>query len=959
LVEFRVLGPVEVRLAGQRVDVGHAMQRSVLAVLLLDLHRVVSAEQLIDRVWGDDPPASVRNVLYGYVGGLRAALGRAIEPGIALSRAPGGYLLEADQERVDLYRFRRQVAATGAAPGDDDRAVLLRSALGLWQGVALAGLSSPWLDAMRNTLELQRMAAVLDLNDIALRQGRHSALISELTENAVAYPADERLIGQLMLALYRSGQQAEALRRFEQTRKRLADELGVDPAPGLQALHQQILRADPSLALPQATPRHRASSPGGRRQRPAVPRQLPAPVQHFAGRTAELRILNDLVEQTAARGGTMVISAVSGTAGVGKTALAVRWAHQVASRFPDGQLYVDLRGFDPSGTPVTPTEAIRRFLDALVGSPERIPPGPEAQQDLYRSMLARERMLIVLDNARDAAQVRPLLPGSPGHLVIVTSRSQLTGLAAAEGAHVIYLDVLSRDEAFELLTLRLGGRPAAKPQAADKLIELCARLPLALGIVAARAAAHPAFSLAALAAELQQAGNRLDALESGDAVGSVRAVFSWSTKNLSAPAARMFRLLGLHPGPDVSVAAAASAAGLPIGQARALLGELALANLLTEHLPGRFAFHDLLRAYAVEQACMCESETERIRALHRVLDYYLHTAHAAGRLLYPGRPHITLQDPQPGVPLDESLTSHGTALAWFDAEHRVLVAAISMAADRGFDIYAWQLAWTMEPFFHRRGHWSDWSATQHTALAAARRLGDQGAQSSASRGIANVLIELGDYEDALGHLATALRVSEEAGDLTRQARVQIDISRALEAQGRYREALAHSRQSLSLSQAAADGEATTTLADALNVFGWVLARAGSFQQAMEFCQQSLAMHRRLGDKHSQPPVLDSMAFAHRGLGHHTEAADCYRRAVRLYAELGFEYPKATTLVNAGDAYHDGGDIPAARDAWKQALAILENLHHRDASEVRARLSGINTKAKPASGLLDGSPQHPS
>jgi DNA-binding SARP family transcriptional activator/tetratricopeptide (TPR) repeat protein len=937
-VEFRVLGPVEVFLAGRRIEIGHARQRSVLAVLLLDLNQVVPTERLIDRVWGENPPASVRNVLYGYIARLRAALAEGMEPGAVLGRGPGGYRFEASQDQVDLYRFRRQVAEAGTAPGDDDRATLLRAALRLWHGEALAGLSSPWLDATRDRLKLQKTAAVLDLNDITLRQGHHDALVSGLTEDAVAHPADERLIGQLMLALYRSGQQAEALRRFELTRARLADELGIDPSPGLQELHQQILRADPALALPQATSRRGAASSGGRPPLPAVPRHLPVPVRPFAGRVAELRTLDDLLDQLAA-GGTMVISAVSGTAGVGKTALALRWAHQVASRFPDGQLYADLRGFGPSDTPVTPAEAIRRFLDALVGSPEEIPPSPEAQQDLYRSMLAGQRMLIMLDNARDAAQIRPLLPGGSGNLVVVTSRSQLTSLAAVDGARMIYLDVLSRDEAFELLSLRLGKRLAAEPQATDKLIGLCARLPLALCIVAARAAAHPSFPLAALAGELQQAGDKLDALECGDAAGSVRAVFSWSLKNLAAPAARLFRLLSVPPGPDVSVAAAASAAGLPVMQARALLRELTMANMLTEHSPGRFAFHDLLRAYAVEQSVICDSETERALALHRVLDYYLHTANAADQLLYSARPRLVLPAPQPGVAPAESFSSHSGTLAWFDAEHEALAAAIGVATDRGFGIHAWQLAWVMEPFFCRRGYWSDWAATQRTALVAAGRLGDRRAQSNANHGIASALIELGEYEDALRHLTTALRLDEEAGDLNRQARTELGISRVFEAQERYQEALAHSQQGLTLSRAAGSG-ASLTVADALNFVGWFFAKTGNFREAIGFCQQSVAWHRRIGDKHGESPALDSLAFTYRGLGRHAEAADCYRQAVLLYAELGFEPAKATTLVNAGDAYYDGGDVPAARDAWLEALAIFDKLQHRDASEVRARLSGI-------------------
>ncbi len=382
--------------------------------------------------------------------------------------------------------------------------------------------------------------------------------------------------------------------------------------------------------------------------------------------------------------------------------------------------------------------------------------------------------------------------------------------------------------------------------------------------------------------------------------------------------------------------AAASLAGLRPERARPLLAELTRASLLTEHAPGRFAFHDLLHAYAAEQSRARDSSAVRKKARRRLLDHYLHTARAAHKLLYPTRGPIIVAPLQPGVTVEDGLTNYSQALAWFDAEHQVLLAAVTLAASSGLDTAAWQLPWLLETFFYRRCHWHDWAATQHIALAAAQRLGDQYAQAQASRGIASAQIELGCYDSAQGHLDQALRIHEEAGDRLGQARIHLDISRALDYQERWREALAHSRQSLSLARAAGD-QARTTHADALNHTGWYLAKLGSYQEAIGFCEQALAMHRQLGDIHSEPATLDSLAYAHRHLGHYAEAARYYRSAVDLYAKLGSYYHQAETLTYAGDAHHDGGDIPAARDAWTQALAILEDLHHPHAEHVRAKL----------------------
>ena len=472
-----------------------------------------------------------------------------------------------------------------------------------------------------------------------------------------------------------------------------------------------------------------------------VPRQLPACTAQFVGRSAELAALTSLLDRAVAGlaggGGAVVISAVGGMAGIGKTTLALHWAHQVADRFPGGQLYVNLRGFDPADAPVAPGEAVRGFLDGLGVDPALIPVDPQAQASLYRSLLAGRRVLVVLDNARDAGQVRPLLPGTATCLVVVTSRSQLPGLVAAEGARPLPLGLLPAAEARELLARHLGpDRAAAEPQAVAELIGLCAGLPLALSTVAARAAVQPGFPLAALAAELRDARGRLDALEAGDPATSMRAVLSWSCCHLDPAAAAMFRLLGTHPGPDISAAAAASLAGLAPRHARETLGTLTRAHLITDHVPGRFAMHDLVRAYAAEQASDVDSDTARRDALCRVLDHYLHTGLAADMLLRPGRePPPSAHPPRPGARA-EDLAGYDQALAWFEAERPVLLAAIAEAAAAGLVTHAWQICRAVENFAVIRGHWHDYARAQRTALAVAEQAGDVTGQAYAHRGLA-------------------------------------------------------------------------------------------------------------------------------------------------------------------------------------------------------------------------------
>jgi tetratricopeptide (TPR) repeat protein len=666
----------------------------------------------------------------------------------------------------------------------------------------------------------------------------------------------------------------------------------------------------------------------------AVPRQLPARAAHFVGRGAELEALNGLLQRGHATPGTVAISAIAGTAGIGKTALALHWAHLAAGRFPDGQLYVNLRGFDPSGPPVTPAAAIRGFLDALGTPQEHIPASLDAQAGLYRGLLASRRMLIVLDNARDASQVRPLLPASPGCLVVVTSRSQLADLVAVDGAYPLALDLLAETEATELLGQRLG-----------ELTELCARLPLALCIAAARAATHPHFPLAWLAAELRDTARRLDGLAVGEGA-SLRAVFSWSCQDLPAPAARMFRLLGLHPGPDITAAAAASLAGIPVDQALQALAELHDANLLTEPVPRRYAFHDLLRTYAAELAEAGDSPTERQAVIHRMLDHYLHTSRKAALVVYPNLEETAVAPPRPGV-LPEHVAGYEQAMAWFEAEHRVLLAAVAKAADAGLDIHAWQLSAALTTFLNRRGHWDSLLTVQQAGLAAALRLGDLKAQAITHRSLGMTQSLFGFYEEAHSHLVQALDVCRQLGDRPGEGRVHNAIATLFDRQGRYSDSLDHCLQALSLFQAAGDRSWQAII---LNNIGYCQALLGNHQLALGCCQQSMTLHQELGDRNGQAFTSDTLGLVHRHLGHHAEAADCHEHALALFRDLGDRLSQAKVLVNLGDVHQAADSAQAAREAWQQALKILDDLHHQDAGQVRARL-----RAHPAPATVPAGP----
>jgi tetratricopeptide (TPR) repeat protein len=681
-----------------------------------------------------------------------------------------------------------------------------------------------------------------------------------------------------------------------------------------------------------------------RRRRLAIPAQLPPDVSAFTGRTQHLATLDKLLpsDEPASdiyHGTTaVVISAIDGTAGVGKTALAVHWAHRVRDRFPDGQLYVNLRGFDPSGQAIDPAAAVRGWLDALEIPPARIPTDLDAQTALYRSLLIDKRMLVVLDNARDSAQVRPLLPGAPGCLVLITSRNQLTSLIAETAAHTLTLDLLTDQEARDLLAHRLGAdRVAAEPDAVTEIITRCARLPLALTLVAAHATVRPHTGLRVLADELRNSQHRWRTLTGDDPTTDVRTVFSWSYQALAPEAARLFRLLGLHPGPDITAPAAASLTAVPTGQVQPLLTELTHANLLTEHTTGRYVLHDLLRAYARDLAHATDPDQQRRSATHRLLDHYLHATHTAARLLQPHRDPIIPIPPQPGV-TPETPADYEQALTWFTAEHPVLLAAVDHAVATGFDTHTWQLAWTLTDFLNWRGHWHDQAGTGHAAVAAAGRLGDPTAQARAHRILAIAYNRLGRVDDAYTHLWHALDLYTQAGDHAGQAHTHHALGQTREQQGRHTKALHHSRQALDLYRATGDqwGQAL-----ALNAVGWDYAQLGDHQQALTYCQQALTLFQNLNDRPGQAYTWDSIGYCHHHLGQHTQAITCYQHALDLFQDLGDLYNRATALTHLGDTHHTAGNHQAARDAWQQALVILTDLDHPDAGQVRAKLTSLD------------------
>jgi DNA-binding SARP family transcriptional activator len=933
VTEFRILGPVEVWVADRPLDLGTVKQRGVLAALLVDAGTAVSVETLIDRLWDDRPPAQARKVVLAHLSRIRRVLAEVARTGggpVELLRRSGGYLIAVDRDRIDLHRMRHLVELADAQGTDAHRAALLAEALELWRGEPLTGLRGGWMARTQDSLRQLRIDLVLRWAETTLALDRPADVVQTLRPLAAEHQVVEPLVATLMRALRAAGRTAEALDCYTVIRTQLAEQLGTDPGPELRSLHQAMLRGEPVRRPPVA-----ASTP-----RRTPPAQLPLDVHGFTGRHAELGQLDAILAAAGAQTTAVVVGAVWGPPGVGKTALAVHWAHRVADQFPDGQLHLNLRGFDPSGTAMNPSEAIHTFLEALGVPPQQIPADLTAQVNLYRTTLAGRRMLVLLDNARDAAQVRPLLPGSPGCMVLVTSRNQLPGLVAAEGAHPIALDLLSPAEARDLLAHRLGrARTAAQPEAVEDIIARCARLPIALAVVAARAASHPQLPLHILASQLRDAGG-LEPFAGEDPVTDPRTVFSWSYRTLSAPAARLFRLLGLHPSPDFSAEAAASLAGIPPAAAGQLLAELTAAHLLTQPTLDRYAFHDLLRAFAVERVSIEESAEQRHAATHRMIMYYLLSAYAADRRVNPSRESLALDPPPPGVTLKEPGTTQD-GLNWLATEEAVLLECIRQAHRDGFDTPAWMLAWVLAAYLDRFNRWHQAIAAHHTALAAARRLGNQTGIMRAYRGLGRTCFGLSRYAEAKNHFLDALDLAVAASDMAGQARAHINLSSVCERLLEHANALAHAEQASRLFTAVGDRHGQ---ASALNAVGFCHILLGNPEQGLVCCQDALETQTAIDDLVGMAATLDSIGLAHYQLGRLHAAIGYYRRSLDLQRTLGNRDQEARTLIRLGETYDAAGDVDATRAAWQHALQILDELHHADADNVRSHLDCLDRRA---------------
>ncbi|GGM45696.1 SARP family transcriptional regulator [Dactylosporangium sucinum] len=937
---FRLLGPPEVWVGDRLVDIGAPKRRAVLAALLLDAGSALTVETLIDRVWDQQPPGKARDVLYAHVSRIRhilATLADTTGDPMALERRSGGYLVRVDPELIDLHRFR-SLADQARRPerSDADRVRTLREALALWRGDPLAGLPGEWMARKREGLRRQRLDIVLAWARMELSLGRQELVIDALYPLVAEHPTVEPLSALLMRALHAAGRGADALSCYAITQRHLSAELGVDPGPELRTLHQAILRGAPARSQDgdDADQPEPGTSPAGE-----VPAQLPPDVRGFAGRVEQLTRLDRLRSSARDRPATCTtIAVVTGMPGVGKTTLVLHWAHRVATAFPDGQLYVNLRGFGPGDTPVSTAQALRGFLEALHVPAHRIPASLEAQIGMYRSLLADRRMLIILDNARDVDQVRPLLPGSMRCMVVVTSRDGLAGLVATEGARPMRLDPMSAEEGRQLLVERLGSyRVDVEAEAAEEIVRDCARLPLALSVVAARAATHPAFPLAVLAKELREARGGLDGFEAGDATADVRSVFSWSYRLLSADAAMMFRLLALHPGPDTGTLAAASLAGVPIRRARAMLRELTRAHLLVEHTPGRFTCHDLLRVYAVELVHTEEWDTERRAATHRLLDHYLHTAHAGASVLHSVRDPIEISAPQAGVS-PEPIADHDHALAWFTDEHGPLMAAIQLALRDDFHVHAWQLPWSVHTFLDYRGHWDDQVTVHTAAVAGAGRLADLPAQAYALLNLGAAHGRLGQYDNAHLQFQRSLELYQKLGRHSNQARTHLNLGRLSCLQSHFADAVEHARRAQALYSA--DGN-RAGLAVATNSLGWYYIQLGDHVRAIQVCTEALALHEEVDDRNGLAATWDSLGVANEKLDDHAQATRCYRNALEVLSELGDRYNEANVLVHLGESYRTAARHDAAAAAWHEALAILDDLGHSDADGLREKLAGLS------------------
>ncbi|MFF9203684.1 BTAD domain-containing putative transcriptional regulator [Streptomyces sp. NPDC014986] len=960
-LRFSLLGPVRAWRDGEPVATGSPQQRALLAALLLREGRTATAAELIDALWGEEPPSQALAAVRTYASRLR----KVLDPGVLVTES-GGYAVRGLGEgALDLAAAQELAAEAEKARNTGDlchaREVLNR-ALALWDGETLAGVPGPYAEAQRVRLEEWRIQLLESRLDMDLEQGCHAEAVSELTALTAAHPLRERLRELLMLALYRSGRQAEALAVYADTRRLLADELGVDPRPGLQEFQQRILRADPGLVEPSAPVAEPVAVP-------VRPAQLPATVPDFTGRAAFVRELSDvLASASAAEGRVMAVSALAGIGGVGKTTLAVHVAHEARSAFPDGQLYVDLQG--AGARAAEPETVLGSFLRALGTADSAVPDSLEERAALYRSLLDGRKVLVLLDNARDAAQVRPLLPGTAGCAALVTARVRMVDLA---GAHLVDLDVMSPDEALALFTKIVGEeRVGSEREAALDVVAACGFLPLAIRIAASRLAARRTWTVSVLAAKLADERRRLDELQAGDL--AVKATFELGYGQLEPAQARAFRLLGLADGPDISLAAAAAVLDLPAEDTEDLLESLVDTSLLESAAPGRYRLHDLVRLYA--RACAERDEQppgERDGAMSRLLDFYLATAAGVYAIERPGDRLVDDLEPTeyPGL----RFTDGSAALDWLYSEASPLLACVRQAAGTGRLRRAVDLLWAAKDLTESGANSRQYETTARAMCDAARDCGDARAEGRARTTLTNVLLVYGRIQQAEEEAHRAMELAASARDATAVSWAANDRGLICLHQGRYAAGESFFNQAIEEHRLAGNrlGEAVT-LANLSRAY----LGSGNVSTAVSIARHSLAVHSELGRPMRRASAHFALGLALAKAGRHAEALSQFVDARDIFTEhrqrlwvgnthfrmaevhlgaarpapaaqhaeqalalgcVGGDRMRGNVVALLGRALSELGQADRAKACWQEALSLYEQCGAAEAAEVRALLNG--------------------
>ena len=910
-MRFGILGPLRIQVGDTDTTLAAGRERTVLGVLLLYPNEVVPVEHLAEAVWGADPPSTMRAQIHSCVSRLRRALRvKGIDEDVIVTD-PAGYVVRVDREDLDSLVFARYVlegrAAAHAGRLDDAR-VHFRAALALWRGPALAGMGSRQIEIGASGLEEKRSNALEDCVDVELRLGLAHELLGELTDVVERYPVRERTRGQLMVALYRVGRQADALAVYRQGREVLADELGLEPGPHLQELHKRILNRDPVL-LGDLQP-----APAPVSARPPS-RCLPRDVVDFTGREATVaRLLSLVPDDPQHAPATPVIEVIDGMAGTGKTSLAVHVAHQATERYPDAQLFVDLHGHSDQA-PIDAGTALDALLRQLGVPAERIPERLDDRAMLWRNELAGRCALVVLDNAADSAQIQPLLPGGSRTLTLITSRRRLPGL---DGVHPVSLDVLDREQAVRLLARVAGDRVAAEPAAAAEVARLCGYLPLALRLAAARLIHRSRWTVTDLAERLTRAKAPLAELAVEGR--TVSAAFALSYQHLDATGQRVFRLLGLHPPHAFDARAVAAMADVDADTAQDVLEDLVDVHLLETPSAQVYRLHDLLHEYARELATQADLRAAGRDAQRRLIDHYLRAAARATGFLEPAfaRESLDLLDPAGWVP---EITNEEQALAWLDHERLNLIACIRIAAELGWSRSVCQLARAMWVYLWLNGYTDELVEAHELALAAAETLGDEAAIATAHNYLASGYGRQGRWSEVITQLHRALDVRRRLGDVPGQVATLDNLGLAYRHAGRYAEAVEHIQQELELAHRLGPAALSRPMAN----LGSVYMLFGRYTEALHQHRQHLAASRRLGNRYQQAIALGDLGAVHVRLGHFAVAVALLKRAAQLKPEVGNRFGAAETLSDLGTAYRGLGLLDDALTCQRQALELMRGV----------------------------------